>query len=192
MQKNKSTNRRRAYTALLSGSLLFFTLPQWDLATASNAITIDNGYGLSDTRLLRLNYSVGNDRRWPAQNDWSWGYAWETNLSYWYLYRNKEGDQDLFELGLTPNFRIERNRASHWGRPYMEAGLGVHLLSLARIGERELGSHFQFGTHVGFGIHFGNREQWELAWRYQHLSNAGLKEPNPGINFGMVRFGYRW
>ena len=30
----------------------------------------------------------------------------------------------------------------------------------------------------------------DIGVRTQHLSNGGLKEPNPGINFAIVRFGY--
>lgn len=161
-------------------------------ASAMNAITVDTGYGLDDTRLLRLNFSLDDNRRNPAQDGWKWNQYWEANLSYWYLYKQKEGEEDLFELGITPNFRVERNWASQWGRPYLEAGLGVHLLSKVHIGPRDLGSALQFGTHAGFGLRFGSHEQWDIAYRYEHLSNAGLKEPNPGINFGMVRFGYRW
>lgn len=163
-----------------------------DQAQAFNAVTLDAGYGLEDTRLLRLNLSLGDERRHPADNGWYWRRSWEANLSYWYLYKSKEGEEKLLEIGLTPNFRLGRTRAWRWARPYLEAGLGVHLLSKIQIGTRDLGSAFQFGTHVGFGLSLGSNEQYELAWRIEHLSNAGLQEPNPGINFSMVRFGYRW
>lgn len=187
--KNKKSASRSA-AAVTVGFMIAFFAP--GPASAMKAITVDTGYGLDDTRLLRLNFSVDDNRRNPAQDGWKWNQYWEVNLSYWYLYRHKEGEEDLFELGITPNVRVERDWTSQWGRPYMEAGLGVHLLSKVHIGPRDLGSALQFGTHVGFGLRFGSHEQWDIAYRYEHLSNAGLKEPNPGINFGMVRFGYRW
>lgn len=192
MQHTTPTNKCRAHTAALFGCFVLLIILPLERAAASDAISIDSGYGLDDTRLLRLNFSINDNRRTPAENGWSWNQYWEANLSYWYLYKHKEGEEDLFELGITPNFRLERDWISKWGRPYMEAGLGVHFLSKVHIGTRDLGSSFQFGTHAGFGLRFGNREQWDIAYRYEHLSNAGLKEPNPGINFGMVRFGYRW
>lgn len=171
-------------------SCLLWALIPFGQADAYNAITIDTGYGMEDARLLRLNLSIGDDRRYPADNGWYWSRSWEGNLSYWYLYKHIRGEEKLLEAGITPNFRLERER--QWGRPYLEAGLGVHLLSKKHIGLRDLGSTFQFGTHAGFGARFGGNAQYDLSWRIEHLSNAGIREPNPGINFSMVRFGYRW
>jgi hypothetical protein len=31
-----------------------------------------------------------------------------------------------------------------------------------------------------------------LSYRYQHLSNAGIKQPNQGINFHLLRFQYHF
>lgn len=177
------------------GCALLWTLLPLDQAWAFNALTVDVGYGMEDTRLLRLNLSVVKPRHYPASDGWQWSRSWEANLSYWYLYKieeDEEGEENLLELGLTPNFRLARDKAWDWGRPYLEAGLGLHLLSKVHIGTRDLGSSLQFGTHAGFGIRFGHDEQYELAWRIEHLSNGGLKEPNPGINFSMLRIGYRW
>lgn len=189
----RSSAPRACLRAALSGSaLLLLTLLPLPRAAASQAVTLDTGYGLDDTRLLRVNFSAGDNWRTPGYQGWSWNRFWEANLSYWYLYRRKQGEADLYELGITPNFRAERERTSAWGRPYLEVGVGIHLLSKVQIGPRDLGSTVQFGSHVGIGFMFGEGEQWELAWRYEHLSNGGLQEPNPGINFGMVRLGYRW
>ncbi len=192
MQPSHFASSYRAYTApIFSAGLLFILLPP-SPAAAFNAVTVDAGYGLEDTKLLRFNYAIGDRPPKPAENGWAWRHFWEANLSYWYLYKNTNGEDGLFELGLTPNLRSEPEQPWSWGRPYWEAGLGVHLLSKVHIGTRDLGSAFHFGTHVGFGLRFGDKEQWDLAWRFEHLSNGGLKEPNPGINFSMIRFGYHW
>jgi len=172
MQQTAIASRSRISIAALVAGALLFGLLLAGRAAALKAITIDMGYGLEDARLLRLNFGVSDHRPTPTGEGWSWHQYWEANLSYWYLYKHKKGVRDLFELGITPNFRIERVKAWRWGRPYLEAGVGVHLLSKVHIGARNLGSSFQFGSHAGLGIR--------------------LKEPNPGINFGMVRFGYRW
>lgn len=192
MQATAHVSRPRRTTAALAVSLLLFALLPLQQARAFDAITLDSGYGLEDTRLLRLNFSTGDAQRYPAGSHWYWSRIWEGNFSYWYLYKNSEGVEDLFELGLTPNLRLERVQAWDWGHPYLEAGLGVHLLSKVHIGPRDLGTALQFGTHVGFGLSFGEDEQWDVAWRFEHLSNGGIKDPNPGINFAMVRLGYRW
>lgn len=193
MQRVNSATRYRAPRSASLGGLLLFALLPLDRALAFQAVTLDAGYGMGHTRLLRFNFSLGDDsRRIPANYGWSWHQSWEGNLSYWYLYKFKEGEKDMFELGLTPNFRLERDRVWEWGRPYLEAGLGVHLISKVHIGHRNLGSALQFGSHAGLGLRFGCDEQWDVAWRIEHLSNGGLKEPNTGINFTMIRIGYRW
>jgi lipid A 3-O-deacylase len=48
----------------------------------------------------------------------------------------------------------------------------------------------QFGSHVGIGARFGNKDAFELSYRYQHISNASIKHPNNGINFNILRVGY--
>jgi len=171
---------------------LLWTLYPYDQAWAYKLFTVDAGYGMDDTRLLRLNLALGSDWRSAPDQGWYWTRYWEANFSYWYLNKLKNGEDDLLEIGVTPNFRLQREQAPGWGQPYFELGLGVHLLSKVHIRTRDLGSTFQFGTHAGIGVLLGEEYRYELAWRIEHLSNAGLKEPNPGINFSMVRFGYRW
>lgn len=167
---------------------LWSPLPAWGAKLA----TVDVGYGRDDTRLVRLNFAIGNPWHRQANEDWRWHYAWEANVSYWFLDRVRRGEKTLAEIGFTPNFRLERGQPTSWGRPYLELGIGVHLLSRSHIGERDMSSAFQFGSHIGTGVSFGSREQYELAWRIEHLSNGGLRSPNPGIDFIMVRLGYRW
>lgn len=43
---------------------------------------------------------------------------------------------------------------------------------------------------VGFGVAFGPKLNAEAGFRSQHISNAGIKAPNPGSNFytGYLRY----
>lgn len=43
-----------------------------------------------------------------------------------------------------------------------------------------LPTSFQFGSHVGTGLALKNAS---VGVAFQHLSNAGIKQPNGGINF---------
>ena len=54
------------------------------------------------------------------------------------------------------------------------------------------GSSFQFGDHIGGGIRFGDKGQYDVGYKYQHLSNAGIKQPNQGINYHILRLQYRF
>jgi hypothetical protein len=51
---------------------------------------------------------------------------------------------------------------------------------------------FQFGSHIGLGYRFGAKRSYEIGYRFQHISNAGIKKPNPGINFHQVRVQYHF
>jgi hypothetical protein len=58
--------------------------------------------------------------------------------------------------------------------------------------QRQFGSSFQFGDHVGAGVRFGEKGQYDLGYRYQHFSNAGIKGPNQGINYNELRLQYHF
>ncbi len=55
-----------------------------------------------------------------------------------------------------------------------------------------MGSRFEFGTHIGLGMTFGDRQQFDVSYRIQHFSNAGITSTNPGINFNEIRIGYHF
>jgi hypothetical protein len=51
-------------------------------------------------------------------------------------------------------------------------------------------SAVNFRSGAALGIHiFGSRANGVLALRYEHISNAGLASPNPGINTVQVQLG---
>jgi lipid A 3-O-deacylase len=101
------------------------------------------------------------------------------------------GGVDLWEIGVTPVFRYQgRAKNAH---PYVEAAVGAHLLSRTHIDNaRDFGSSFQFGDHIGLGAVFGEGDRYDLGYRFQHLSNGSLQEPNDGIIFHQLRFAYRF
>jgi lipid A 3-O-deacylase len=37
-------------------------------------------------------------------------------------------------------------------------------------------------------VELGQQRQHELQLRLEHVSNAGIKEPNPGANFVQLRY----
>jgi len=104
----------------------------------------------------------------------------ETGLAYW---RTDEGP--IWDASITPVFRYARSRASG---PYVEAAIGLHFLSDTHLQpDVTLSTHFQFGDHIGVGWRRGH---YDLGVRLQHLSNAGLRNPNPGVNFLTLRVAY--
>jgi hypothetical protein len=72
--------------------------------------------------------------------------------------------------------------------PFVELGNG---LSMNQWGIRECQSDFEFISQVGVGCQYFYNDNW--AWmieaRYHHMSNAGLTDPNPGLNNFMFTTG---
>jgi len=53
-------------------------------------------------------------------------------------------------------------------------------------------STVNFLTHATLGVHFFIRQKTALTLttRYEHISNAGLAVPNPGINTVQFQLGF--
>lgn len=52
-------------------------------------------------------------------------------------------------------------------------------------------SRVNFVSGGAFGFHFLRKKyNWAAEFRFQHISDAGLTNPNPGINTLQVRFGF--
>lgn len=75
--------------------------------------------------------------------------------------------------------------------PYVELGGGV-LFSNHQVpgGTNDV----NFLTHAALGFHFfvRPRQALTLTTRYEHISNAGLTTPNPGINTVQFTVGWNW
>lgn len=124
-------------------------------------------------------------------DQWSWSLGWGADVAYWWARNHGHSASSLWETGLTPVIELRRAPAS--GVSYfVEAGIGVHLLSHTRIDERELSTAFQFGELVGTGVNFGDHGQYGVGVRIQHISNGSIKQPNSGVTFGELRLSYRW
>jgi hypothetical protein len=93
-------------------------------------------------------------------------------------------------VGFAPVFRLRPN-ASGASQPYWEAGIGPHLLSETRIDDqRDLGTNLLMAELIGFGVTFGEKTRYDLAYRLQHLSNWGYKDPDDGVTLHQVRLTY--
>ena len=128
-------------------------------------------------------------KRWFQRGDWHVGSFWELGIAYWSRDAQPGQNGDLVEIGLTPVFRLQRNDLTG---PYVEGAIGVHLLSDTALGDKIFSTAFQFGDHVGVGYRFGVKNALDMSYRFQHLSNGGIKKPNDGINFHQLRLQYHF
>ena len=137
-------------------------------AHALDGVSIETGAGTDDdVKPLRVG------AQWDGR--WRWLY-WDLSFGGW-----TGGHGRVYDLGLTPTARFGSSA-------YVEAGVGAHVLSDLDVGTgSEFSTRFQFGDHIGAGLRFGS---YDLGLRFQHLSNGGLRNPNPGINFVILRLQY--
>ncbi|EHP40794.1 putative signal peptide protein [Cupriavidus basilensis OR16] len=127
-------------------------------------------------------FAWGNPQGWLAK------LQWEAELAEWNS-RSGVNAQNVTEFGFSPILRVEKRGGSLV--PFMEASVGVRMMShKATSDDHRSGSLFQFSDMIGVGMAFGPKTAYEAGFRYQHVSNAGIKQPNPGSGFytGYVRY----
>jgi lipid A 3-O-deacylase len=160
-------------------------LPALGLAVASAT-----GFGAASASAADLTAAIGmtgqgqmtwragisqnwNKQWWQSNRGYLSGY-WEAGYTYW-----EGGDQGsgAHSLSFSPVFVYQFNGERF--RPFIEAGIGVSLFSSSKVADRNMGSAFQFEDRLGAGftLHDGSR----LGIRAIHYSNAGIKNPNDGI-----------
>jgi len=129
-----------------------------------------------DIDVLRLYYrrALASDPRW-------W---WPTHVQL------GAGVWQVPDLGSTTQ-RFDVSAAPVWhadyARSYVEAGIGAYLLSHTINNDTtHLPTSFEFGSHVGAGLRLGARREITVGIALQHLSNAGIKQPNGGVNFVLL------
>jgi hypothetical protein len=166
-------------------------------AFAADGQMVDGVYGefasASKVRMARF----GATKDWNP--NWSWfdsgnthltGY-WDASVGYWELrqYRNVPGDKShIYDIGFTPVVRWENKNKLGL---YAEIGIGAHVLSHHYDNNDDgLSTAFQFGDHIGVGYVFN--KNWEVALKMQHFSNGGIKKPNSGVDYGVVKLAYRF
>jgi hypothetical protein len=145
--------------------------PQSELVV-SVARAVEN----ADIDVLRLAYrrSLATDAHWWAPT------LVELGGGIWRV-PDLAGTTQRFDLHATPVWRAEFSRA------YVEGGIGLYMLSHTINNDvTHMSTSFEFGSHVGAGLRLGERRETRVGIALQHLSNAGIKEPNSGVNFLVV------
>jgi lipid A 3-O-deacylase len=77
--------------------------------------------------------------------------------------------------------------------PNILLGAGFSMTDWKDEAERELGSDFQFLLHIGGGLEYFKKEgAYSINYRLFHVSNAGMKRPNIGLNAHVISMGMRF
>ena len=147
------------------------------VALGVQSVSAETGRGTHDVDLWRFGAQWAEHPHWLEQSRWT--LYWDLTYGGW---QGNAGN--VHDVGLTPVFRYAQAPRG----PYLEGAIGLHLLTDEHISRRlDFSTHFQFGDHIGAGYRL---ERYDFSVRLQHLSNGGMRNPNPGINFLVVRVQY--
>ena len=149
-------------------------------APSEIGLIFGRGTGDADADIVRLTYRRpldGPDKWWMPSH-------LQLGASVWRV-PDIRGVTRRFDVNATPVWRT----GVPWG--YAEAGIGIYLLSKTiNNDETRVPSSFEFGSHLGTGVSFGKNFSAGIA--VQHLSNAGIKQPNGGINLWLISGSWRF
>lgn len=116
---------------------------------------------------------------------------------HWDLFASRwSSQQDIGRLqttviGVVPalRWRGDQGRAA-W---FIQAGSGLTMgNNYYSTLHKTFSTRYNFATHLAAGMNFGARRQHEWMLRMEHVSNAGIKKPNPGENFLQLRYAHRF
>ena len=96
--------------------------------------------------------------------------------------------QNAIEFGITPiGLKLEYD-AGQQVVPFLIAGTGVMYTGL---GGYQLSGPFEFASFGGAGINLFLTQELALSfsWRWRHISNAGIEDPNRGLDTQFVLIG---
>lgn len=181
--------RQAALAAVLSGAALGASVAQ----AAPPIPAVQIGYGIDtshDVQKVEAAFLWDSGFAWGNPQGWLIDLQWEVNVARWHS-TSSNNPRNPWELGFSPVARLAWKRYS-WV-PFLELSVGVRLMSETRSSDDHVyATAFQFSEYAGLGVAFGKEQQLAVGYRYQHISNAGIKEPNPGTGFSTVYVRYRF
>ncbi len=136
-------------------------------------VTVSVGVTGDSTMVYRLGTQFDFGKSWFQSDVGRLTGYWDAAYSYW------EGDDTSsnHSLSFAPVFVYEF--AGDTVKPYVEAGIGVAAFASTELESNDLGSSFQFEDRIGAGLRFAGGH--DVGVRAIHYSNAGISQPNDGV-----------
>ncbi|MBC3767192.1 acyloxyacyl hydrolase [Neptunicella marina] len=156
----------------------------WQAKAAGHAVAIDYIHGEGGVDGIKLAYQRHSDvlQRFSPLLD----LYFESSVNFWQYGDNNQHDTN-FVLAISPVIQYEVSRWNH-NPVLVEFGIGVSLLDDTQFAGKNVSTHYQFEDRLGIVYRFGQAQQYRVALRYLHYSNAGFKRPNPGLDFVSLSF----
>jgi len=143
--------------------------------------------GFSANESGREFHKVEGFMNWNLPWSWELGKEWglqpRLDLAAGWL---GDGGQDAAIWSVGPSLVLGRKRLPL----SLEGGVHPTGLSADRFGSKDFGTYIQFTSHVGLNWNFARH--WSVGYRFEHMSNAHLGTPNPGLNLHVFGLSYRF
>ncbi len=176
------TNASKLIPTLLIAVSLVLSLGQANAKQQS--ISVDYIHGEGDVSGIKVAYQYRVD--WLESWSKELGLYFESSVNFWEYGAENKHDTN-FVLAMSPV--IEYPITEFNNKPvYFEFGIGFSLLDDTQFAGKDVGSHYQFEDRIGIKTYFGDNNEHSIGLRYLHYSNAGLQDPNPGLDF--ISFSY--
>ena len=123
--------------------------------------------------------------------DWNLPWRWDLGGNLWLQTRmdfsagwlgDRGANVEIFTLG--PGLRLGYKQFPLT----LEVGANATFLDDERFATKDFGSLLQITTYVGLSADLS--AHFRFGYRYQHMSNAGLSNENPGLNMHMFSLSY--
>ncbi|WP_175546957.1 acyloxyacyl hydrolase [Modicisalibacter ilicicola] len=115
--------------------------------------------------------------RWRLGTDWVLGTRLNASLGVL-----RSGDEESLIGTIGPGLTLHRA-----GSPWIfDAGTSLAGLDKDVFRKKDIGGQFQFSSSIALNYRF---ESVSLGYRFMHLSNGGLSDPNPGLDMHMLELG---
>lgn len=139
-------------------------------------------------------YSFSGGAAWP----WDWkssGGGWtgytELLAGFWTAKAVGDGHDTFAHVALSPIFRYRFDSGN--SPVFFEGGIGLSLTSPKYITpSKTFSTQFNFADTIGVGYSFGQNWNQAVTLRLQHISNGGIKKPNPGEEFLQLRYTWQY
>jgi hypothetical protein len=161
----------------------------WDIGIYVGGGTSVPG-GTKDTQVINAGFRVGK----ILTNEIGSGILrgnFEYAVEALPLYTVLQPGKNAVGVGITPLVLKWNFTAPKKVSPYIELS-GSALFTNNDVPRFTSNVNFISGASLGVHLFTHTNRAVTLAARYQHISNAGLSTPNPGINTVQFTIGYNW
>ncbi|NVK56866.1 MAG: acyloxyacyl hydrolase [Alteromonadaceae bacterium] len=166
---------------------IYFSFIFISFSSLANNQAASAGYlhGFDDIDGIRFAYrpvTQSFDTQWLGNID----VYLEGSVNYWRYKQEGIDETDTnFTVALTPVIVKQLGTIYNQYPVFLEAGIGVSVVSDQHFAGKDIGSHYQFEDKLGLIVALKESEsiQHNFAMRFIHYSNGGLNDDNPGLDF---------